>query len=314
MKKSILISAFLLPLFLQGCYQTSDNDDQELIVTTYDFEKFKDKDKDSKRDVELYRDAVLAYSQCVDKTEGNKHLEKDKQVSCDIKAAKEKAASLYYDVNFGFKKNIFVRESRSLGQFTQNNKIKLLKKYGYKDQVGDYNALLFYLMMKDGDINTAANIYGESHQYFDDKDAKLIMTAKILKNIDKVEGNNLPPLYEALKEQGYVYEPFFAKTIFVNTRQEAYSNEYLHDIKKDIIKTLERFNCYDDSVLWLNYFIKSDESAYNDFGEKYNQIVGSMTKEQIADMNRKTHDYLKNGKSPTISPTCEISSYKQLDF
>jgi hypothetical protein len=67
-------------------------------------------------------------------------------------------------------------------------------------------------------------------------------------------------------------------------------------------------------VLWLNYFVKSDERAYNEFGEKYNQIMGSMTKEQIADMNRKTRDYVVGSHPPVISQTCEINAYKRLDF
>lgn len=316
MKKSMIISAFLLPLLLQGCYQVSEknDDDSKFVVTTTDFDSFKDKDKDSKKDVELYRDAVLAYSQCVDKIEKNKSLEKNKQVSCDMKAAKEKAVSLYYDVNFGFKKNIVVEQNGGPMHFGQKTEVRLLKKHGYNDQVGDYNGILFYLLMNDGDINTAANIYGESQEYFDDKDAKAIMTAKILKNIGKVEGKNLPSLYEALKKQGYVYEPFFVNTIFVNTRQDAYHSDYIYRVKKDIIKALERFNCYHDSALWLNYFVKSGEHDYDEFGDKYNQFMGSMNKEQIDDMNKKVRDYLKNGQTPPISSTCEINAYKQLDF
>lgn len=316
MKNSVLIAAFLLPLLLQGCYQVSEKNDNDskLVVTTFDFESFKDKDKDSKKDVDLYRDAVLAYSQCVDKIEKNKSLEKNKQVSCDMKAAKEKAVSLYYDVNFGFKKNIVVEQNGGPMNFGQKTKVQLLKKYGYNDQVGGYNGLLFYLLMGDGDINNAANIYGESQEYFDDKDAKAIMTAKILKNIDKVEGKNLPPLYESLKKQGYVYEPFLVNTVFVNARQDAYGSDYIYQTKKYIIKTLERFNCYNDSALWLNYFVKSGERDYDEFGDQYNQIMGSMNKEQIDDMNKKVRDYLKNGQTPPISSTCEINAYKQLDF
>lgn len=316
MKNSVLIAAFLLPLLLQGCYQVSEKNDNDskLVVTTFDFESFKDKDKDSKKDVDLYRDAVLAYSQCVDKIEKNKSLEKNKQVSCDMKAAKEKAVSLYYDVNFGFKKNIVIEKNEGPMFSGQKTQVQLLKKYGYNDQVSSQNGLLFYLLMGDGDINNAANVYGESQEYFEDKDAKAIMTAKILKNIDKVEVKNLPPLYEALKKQGYVYEPFFVNTVFVNARQDVYHSDYIYRVKKDIIKALERFNCYNDSALWLNYFVKSGEHDYDEFGDKYNQFMGSMNKEQIDDMNKKVRDYLKNGQTPPISSTCEINAYKQLDF
>lgn len=302
MKKLIIASAILLPLLLQGCYPAIERNQSAKTIITDETQS-----KDSGKEVSLYRDLVLEYSNCTDKTRENEALEKSKQVSCDIKSAKEKAVSAYYDINFEIKPTLVKEGGKLYHYINQKGHSGLLKKYGYENQVGSYNALLFYLVLSDGDFDTAANIYSESHKHLNDKDAKFINTAKLLKNIDKVSGKNLPSLSRALKEQGYIYESFFVSIQPENNYSDPSS-------KENIINTLERFNCYDDSLLWINYFIKSSENSYDDLGEKYNQIIGSMNKEQIAAMNSRTREYVKNGKAPPVSSTCEINAYKKLDF
>lgn len=308
MKKLIIGSIILFPLLLQGCYSAIEKN-QSAATISREEKSTSPANQDNMKDyVSEYERAVNQYSVCSSiKRDGEKSQNKvPDQNNCDLNSLKNKVMKIYEDINFGEMEDASKKEKITY-RYAGKNAYTFKKKFGFEDEVGDINARLFVIAILEEDINNAANIYSESSEYINDDFFEKACLSFIMDNLGKIKAENLPALSAALKRRNFVYEAFIINTLPANDFSEK-------ETKLDIINTLKRFNCDDDVILWLNFFVKSNEKYYFDLIDEYNRAIASLDKEQISMLNTETRNIIKEGKTPPLSHFCEIKEYKRFYF
>ena len=157
-------------------------------------------------------------------------------------------------------------------------------------------------LFADGDYNQAGAFYYKTNFLLSKQDS-LIMLGDLVKNIHSVSDKNKQHLVGIAYLNNMPYESFLISLSYEN---------YPYYAPSEIISLLEKYNCYSDAALMTNYFAKFNNDTYNTIIDKYQELMNSLTKEQISSLNQKTRELIKDNHKPSLSSDCELNFYKKL--
>lgn len=233
--------------------------------------------------VSQYSEAVSRYENCL--------AQEDNTCASENKKS---AISLYSEIE-----DIDLDDANffSALDFNRNERNKRLR--------NEFNAArvkMIKALFADGDYNQAGTFYYKTKFLFSKHDS-LIMLGDLVKNIHSVSDKNKQELVRIADSYNMPYESFLISLSYEN---------YPYYAPSEIISLLEKYNCYSDAALMTNYFAKVNNDTYNTIRDKYQEIMNSLTKEQISSLNQKTRELIKNDHKPSLSSDCELNFYKKL--